>query len=383
MRLTASSLPRAAVCPGSVVLPQADVPTEHSEDGSDSHEILETAVARNRLEDLPDEIRALIPMGAIAAAEVAVAYDLATDKARVLGLGIRRAYSVGPTEIAGTIDLQIVVDGERATVVDYKRWEDVGAPDENEQTLFYGLVTARLFKLAEVRLVVAYVGKNDHGEVVLNRPLVTAVVDELDLAAFVQRLRWIALRVKEQTGRAVPDVRVSKQCKWCNAKADCPATTGLIKRVMHETQIQAPLTEETASQLWEWRIRARSFLANLERALYAFAKDRPFRLSNGNIVGEHPTVGNETLNGDIVHEVVAEKYGKEVADKAVIYTATKKRLEAALKEAGVPSPTKAKESLLVEIRRRGGAHTKRSRDVEEYKPTLRLVETTTTDREDG
>jgi putative intracellular protease/amidase len=290
MRLTASALPRAAVCHGSVVLPQADTLNEHSEAGSDSHAKAEQAVTQGRLEDLPEEVAALIPLGALVFAEVAVAYDLRTDRARVLGLGMRRAYEVGPTEIAGTIDLQISVDGARATVVDYKRWEDVGAPDENEQTMFYGLVTARLFELPEVTLAVAYVDQDEHGDLVLLRPLVTRVVDELDLDAFAQRLRWIAGRVSEQEGRPVPDVRESKHCKWCSAAAACPAKQSLVRRIFtgdERERLDAlmPLNEETAAIAWERVAQAQNMLARITRALYAFAAERPFKLENGNIVG--------------------------------------------------------------------------------------------------
>jgi hypothetical protein len=73
-----------------------------------------------------------------------------------------------------------------------------------------------------------------------------------------------------------------------------------------------------------------------------------------------------------VHEVVAEKYGRDVADRAVIYQATKRRLAAALREAKVPAHTRAQEEVLVEVRRRGGATRKRGKDVEEYTPKKQL-----------
>lgn len=378
MRLTASALPRAAVCAGSVVLPQADTITEHSAAGTDNHAILESAVKQGRLEDLPVEIQALIPVGALAAAEIAVAYDVATDRARVLGQGLQRAYETGPTEIAGTIDLQIVDDGRRAIVVDYKRWEDVGPPDENEQTLFYGLATARLLGITEVTLVIAYVEQNEAEEMALAKPLVIRTIDEIDLDAFVQRLRWIVARVTEQSTRRVPDVRESKHCKWCSAFASCPAKTALIRRVMSGAEadgleMMLPLDEETAAHAWVQVGQAKNLLSRVTRALYAFAKERPFKLPNGNIVGEHPTIGNETLDGDKVHEVVAEKHGKEVADKAVIYSATKKRLRDALRAAKVAGLGKAEEEVLIAVRQRGGADRKRSRDVEEYTPPKQIA----------
>lgn len=373
MRLTASSLPRAAVCPGSVAMPQSESPNEHSDDGAANHATLEAAVTQGRLEDLPDEVSALIPQGALVAAEVAVIYNFVTNKARCVGVGIGRAYEYdAATEIAGTIDLQIVVDGVRATVVDYKRWEDVGAPDENEQTMFYGLATARLFGLSEVTLVVAYVRQDEHGDIVLARPLVTRVADEIDLDAFVERLRWIAGRVREQMGRTRPDVRESKHCRWCNATADCPAKTALIRRLVSgsesdELEMLMPLNEETAAVAWERVGHAQNLLKRITRALYAFAKDRPFRLANGRMVGTYEKIGNESLDGDVVHAVVTEKHGRDVADKAVAYTATKKRLETALK-GSVPVLARAKEDVLAEVRRRGGAHRKREVDVGEYDP---------------
>lgn len=378
MRLTASSLPRAAVCPGSALLPQADTQNDHADAGTESHAALEAAATQGRLEDLPEEVRALIPVGAMVAAEVAVAYSMRTDTARILGLGINRAYEVTDDEIAGTIDLQIVVDGTRATVIDYKRHEDVGLPDANEQTLFYGLATARLYGLPEVTLVVAYVKQDDDGSVTLLRPLVSRVIDELDLDAFAARLRWIAERVREQAARPIPDVRESKHCRWCSAAAHCPAKSALIRRLVSgsesdELEMLMPLNEETAALAWERVGHAQNLLKRITRALYAFAKERPFKLANGHIVGPYEKVGNETLNGDVVHEVVAERHGKEVADKAVVYHATKARLESALKAAGVPTPTRAKEQILAEVRRRGGAKQKREPDVGEHEPTPKLT----------
>lgn len=378
MRLTASGLPRAAVCAGSVVLPHADTMNEHSEAGSGNHASLESAASQGRIDDLPAEVRALIPMGASVFAEVAVAYNLRTNSARILGLGIQRAYSVGDDEIAGTIDLQIVVDGHRATVADYKRHEDVGLPDENEQTLFYGLATARLYGLSEVRLVVAYVSEDDDGDIVLIRPLVTRVVDELDLDAFVERLRWIASRVAEQQGRPIPDVRESRHCRWCNAAANCPAKVALIRRLVNgaeadHLETMLPLNEETAAIAWTQVGYAHNLLKRVTRALYAFAKDRPFRLPNGNMVGEYEKKGHEVLSGDVVHEVLTEKHGREVADKAVTRAATKVRLKSALKGAGVPVLARAESDVLAEVRRRGGATQKRELDVGEYTPRKQLA----------
>jgi hypothetical protein len=378
MNLTASALPRAAVCPGSVVLPQADIPNEHSEAGAGNHDKLEHAVKAGRLEELPEEVRALIRPGALASAEVAVAYDLAADKARLLGLGIGRTYETTATELAGTIDLQIVEGGTRATVVDYKRWEDVGAPDENEQTMFYALATARLLSLSEVTLVVAYVTEDEHGDIVLIRPLVTRVVDELDLDAFAHRLRWIAGRVAEQAGRATPDVRESRHCRRCNAVNECPAKVALIRRVVsgaesNYLESMLPLNEETAAIAWVQVGHAKNLLGRVTRALYAFAKERPFKLPDGRIVGEYEKTSNESLVGDVVHAVVAEKHGRDVADKAVIYSATKVRLEAALREAGVPVLSKAKDEVLIEVRRRGGAKTERKTEIGEHPPKLKLL----------
>jgi hypothetical protein len=373
VNLTGSALPRAAVCPGSVVLPHADVQRDDSDAGLENHGLLEAVVNEGRLDDLPPEVRALILPGSLVSAEIAVAYNIRTDSARILGYGINREYNVTEDEIAGTIDLQVILDGDRAVVVDYKRWLDVGLPDQNEQTMFYGLATSRLFGIFNITLVVAYVKQDPDGKVVLSRPLVIRTVDELEIEAFVVRLRWIVAQVDLQRGKAIPDVRESKHCRWCSAAAHCPSKRELIRALVvgiesGEDGVIAPLNRETAALAWERVGYGRAMLDRIEEALTSFSKENPFTLSNGMVVGEHMAKGREMMDVDMLHAVVAELHGQEIADRVVKKAATKEWLGEVLRAAKVPRHTAAKETVLIELRKRGGTKRDPKIVVGEYRP---------------
>lgn len=362
--LTISGLPRAAECPGFAALPHANTTSDDAEAGVDNHAAAETAVRTGDLDKLPPELRELITPGAILRPEHAVAYNIETDTARALNVTERSYATASPPltddEVPGTLDLLIIALAMRVTVVDYKRYEDVGSPDENAQILGYALAAARLTGATEVTVVVAYIEANEFGVVRLMRPLVVRQVDAIDLDAFASKLRLIVAAVREQRSRKVPDVSESKQCRYCPALVHCPAKHRLLVRITSgqerdELEGMMPLTPATVAVAYERLKHAEHLLKRIRGAIFGFASEIDVPLGNGRVLGRRTKLGNTALDGDKVYEVVRELYGQEVADQAVTREATQSRLEVVLKAHNVKPLAPAMRELMTEVHKRGGS----------------------------
>lgn len=363
LRMTGSALPRAFACPGSLSLPMANTRSKDADDGTSRHAEQADAVIRGDLSGLPAELAALIPAGATVRAEVAVAYDVSTGTARELGVNLGRAYGqLGPFEIPTSIDLAATAPGF-LLVADHKGYEEVDPPDKNEQVLFEALCAHRLWGdgLDSMTACVSYLPTTN---------VVRAELDVFALDLFAARLRQLHLDVADQGRRRVPDVAENKHCKYCPAAAACPAKTALLRRLVDGTEADEllPMTEERAALAYERLGHAKRLLRRIEDAVFAYARDTPVKLRNGNILGPHRKLGNEQLDGDVVHRVLLERFGRELADAGVKREASKTQLERALKVGGVAAVATVKNEVLAEVRKRGGATRKETVDVCEYPP---------------
>jgi hypothetical protein len=356
--------------------------SDYADAGKVRHTTADCAIKEGRYELLPVEIRALLPKGSLAIAEVDVAYDWSADTARYLD-GARP----GPTEIGGRFDLLIVQDG-KVTVVDFKGFEEVDDPEGNEQLLGYAICAARIVGVTELKLVVAYLQADDDGRLTLIRPLVVRMIDELDLAAYAQKVRRVVAKVELARDQAIPDVRESKQCKYCDATAHCPAKRGLIQlmaagpdALAEALELKVPTTARQAGIAWERLVPVKNLLKRLETECKKFASHTPLPLSNGKELRKVLRRGHEKLDGDHARAVIAELHGDAIADAAVKHVTAKKWIEDALRQAaGVTNLTEAKESVFDEVRRRqGGAKYEDQREQFEEcpappAPELRVVQ---------
>lgn len=369
--ISASALPRILRCPGSEALPQARTVSEWADAGTDRHAEVEDGLLRGDLTVLPERVRRMmldhLPPSAALRPEVSVAYDVATGDARELD-SVGRAYgTLSAFEIPGCIDLLVTAPGF-VMVCDWKGYEEVEEPARNEQTTLYALAAARILRAHRVIVLI--------GHLPTDRCAV-AELDTIDLDSFAMRLREVHPRVAAQKSKRPIEVDVSEgtHCKYCPAAHICPAKVALIKRLVtggeaDELEMLIPLNEETAATAHERLAHAKNLLKRIERALYAFGKERPFRLGNGNVFGPYTKVGNEKLDGDRVWDVVKEMYGRDCADAAVGRVATKTKLGEALKHHGVSSVEKAKDVILAEVRKRGGSRRDEKPDVGEHEPEL-------------
>lgn len=364
--ISISTLERLEGCPGSAALPRANTTSQYAQMGVDGHAAIEEGVAAGSLASIPEAIAGYIDDGDVVAAEVSVAYDWRRDTARVLGVGKGRDYSdVRIGELPGTADL-VRIRGDWMLVADWKLFADVGAPDRNIQVLTYALALARVYKPTRITLAIAYLGTGRHRIV---------EIDTFELEAVAHRVRVIMSNLPAPG--AMPSVNEGPWCKHCPSAHSCPAKVALIRRLVSgqeadELELLLPLDEEAAAIAHERLGHAEQLLKRIKGAIYARAAESPIRLRNGRMLGMITTEGNERLDGNTVHSVIAEALGDECAERATKRTATKKDIEAAIKYAGRPLAATMR-TILDGVRARGGASRKVSTEIKEYDPAS-LVE---------
>lgn len=352
--ITASALPRVAACPGSAHLSKAHVSNENADEGHLRHEAVEDAVLAGDLEGLPPKVAALIEPGATVLPEVAIAYNWRTSTARMIGRGAARDYTPSADEIPGTIDLLIVNPGNRLVVVDYKGFEDVGAPDENAQVITYGLAATRIYGASEVLLVVAYIGQGvEHARVV------RAEAGPIELAGFAAKVR----RIMEA---AVPgaEVRESKACKYCPSKSVCPSKVGLLVQVAERGLAvigDVSLTPERAAAGVREIERIEQLVRDARKRLEVYVDEQgPIDLGSGRFYGRYRRPGNERLEGaagvTAIAEVVPEPVRAQFAAIAISYSTSKAAIERAAKDVSAKGKAaKLARAVVEKIRELGGA----------------------------
>ena len=359
-RPSASSVERVLACPGSAHLEQHDYRSVYAEAGDDRHGDAEAAAVLGAHEDLPWQVRKLLEPGDVMAAECAMAYDVSDDTSRALGHIAWRDYSgLRPFEIPMTIDL-IVYGENRVLVVDYKGFEGVTPAALNPQLATGALAVARASGRDEVTVAIVYLGASW-------KPADVATLCVFDLDVHAARLR-------EMMASTSRELVTGKHCKYCHAFISCPEQKRLAEEVGRgaiamRVESMIPFSDDDdAAEAYDLLQRIKTVQTRLSAALYARAAERPIPLRNGRMFGPHAKLGNEKLDGDVVYATVKELHGQAAADAAVVRSATKTRLEAALK--GKRGAAKA---VLDAVRAAGGATRSQGTAIEEYEPRPVLV----------
>jgi PD-(D/E)XK nuclease superfamily protein len=377
-RPTFSSLERSLRCPGWLALPHVNTTSPYAERGTAIHEYLEAiqggADPAAALEAVPEEWRSIcaaididrLPKGL--AAEVAFAYDVESGKARELGRSLGRNYTgLGPTEIAGTLDV-VGVSEDAVYVLDWKTgWTDVPLPASNFQLRVGGLAAARAYRKG---LAVLELGRiKENGAVWKPEP---AELDDFDLDAFAAEVRPVLARVRAAQEQAFerggdPDVTVGPWCKHCPAWQACPAQATLIARVASGADFDAfeamkPMTKQTAGLAWAKAKEIDRLNERLKAACHAALDELgELELPSGMLLRTVLAEGNEQLDGRVVYQVLREMHGQELAEAAIEIDASKASITRALKAAAATgaiaprSQAKVERVILQTIRDRGGA----------------------------
>jgi hypothetical protein len=369
MKWSASSVPRLLQCATSALLPHHDFSTQYAEAGREHHADVEAAIDVGDEDAIPPEILSLLRPGDETFTELAFAYDLETDTARDLGRISRDEYPQ-TGELCGKTDLVIRGNG-RVVVVDHKGIEKVDDADRNTQVATYALMVARAWGFDEVDVVIRY-------RATWRRPSY-ATLNALDLAAHGDRLRQLRddiARAREQPQLFLND---GPHCKYCPAfLGGCPRVEALQRRVangelVRQAEAMIPFNDDDeAAFALDLLERIKTMKQRLEAALHARAAERPIPRGDGTVWGPRPKRGNRMLDGDAAYALLAERYGAEVAERAVTREATQKGIEAALKAAGVRGATARKDELVKALEDAGKVTRKTKTEYETYDPALAL-----------
>jgi len=373
--LSASGVPRALKCVSSLVLKRHHYESEYAAAGNEYHEGLEAAIDVGDESAIPDEILALVREGDEMITEKAFAYDVATDTARVLKVKSKRAYEdLKPFEIPGSPDLIIRGNG-RVIVVDHKSFEEVDSADRNAQAATYALMVARAWGYDEVEVAIVY-------KATFRRPS-HAALGPLDLAAHADRLRQLQLDAAQARVNPLAWLKSGDHCKYCESWLSCPKWDSLREQV---SSGELALTAEAAIPFANDDDAARGhdllgqlqmMTTRLRAALYARAKERPVPLPDGMVLAEVAVQGKRQIDADKAYALVREKYGQAVADKAVQRKVAQKWIETALKDAGIPSPAKAKDAIVKQLEQSGAVERRDSTRIEVV-PAARLLKESAT-----
>lgn len=359
IRPSASSVERLLACPGSAHLPQHDYSNQWADQGDDRHEDAEIAALLGGVEDLPWQVRKLIEPGDVLATECAMAYDCSDDTARALGHISWRDYrDLRPFEIPMTIDL-IIYGERRIVVVDYKGYKTVTTAVENKQLATGALAVARASGRDEITVAIVYLGASW-------RPADVAVLSVFDLDTHSAVLRGMMTSSDRS-------LHTGPWCEYCHAFTSCPEQKQLALQagggeIAVRVESMIPFSDDgDAAEAYDLYQRIRIVATRLRSALYARAAERPIPLGGGRFFGRVDKQGNEKLDGDVVWHAVRTLY-PGVENQAVIRTATKTRLEEALK-----GRRGAMRKVLELVRECGGATRNPGTAIEEYEAGPRLV----------
>jgi hypothetical protein len=151
--------------------------------------------------------------------EIAMAYDVATARARIIGVGIGREYGpISNTEIAMTADLATEDGGAEIRDIKTGRRENVDPAESNAQMLTLALAWRSITNADAVRIGLDFV--SSFGVSPDERTL-----DAFDLDVWGEDLRELVEKIemsKPQPGN---------HCKYCPAAGACPAARGAIEQV--------------------------------------------------------------------------------------------------------------------------------------------------------
>lgn len=342
---SASKLQLALTCPASQVMPVVDSEWATGEAGREKHAALawrllgpeaapltysdETAAW---LDAIDDEDLAELRWPDVVS-ELALAYDVATGRGRVLGRNLGRLYpETTPTEFFGAFDY-VRLDAGVVTVVDLKTgMAEVPHPSRNAQLRFGALAAARFHGVDSARVGILHAPEG-------REPWWSwATFDAFELELIATEMKGLADRIgcarnDYQRGKT-PRLRVGEHCGHCPARFGCPARVAMAQRLAGEPEkvvldLKALLTPETAAlTLARWQAATKA-LQEVGNALYAYASENPIPLGDGRVWGPNVST-REVIDAEKAWPVLVEKYGPEVARKAMALDTSKAGVDRAM-----------------------------------------------------
>jgi len=291
-------------------------------------------------------------------AELAVAWNFETGKARELHRGGDRDYSMlTETEVCGTADAAALVGDDAIFCGDYKsQWAFLAPVAELGQMQFLGMAIARTFR-------------SDRSLIEIIRPRKdapawrdVAELDAFDLSAIAEEMRSLALQVVaarlayERDGE-LPELHPGEQCARCECTADCPAIGGALAQLVDD---RAPdpverfkgLLPTKALAAMKWLEAAETRLGELKQALRDYATNNPIDMGDGRVYGLQRR-NQTTITGKVVWHVLAEMFDAETAWKIAEVKIVQDKLKDVLRPIAEASGRKLAH-LEREVRERSG-----------------------------
>ncbi len=370
---SASKLQLAATCPASAVLPRVREETDAATAGTWKHAFVQAvaggADVEAALAQVPEEWRAacqavdvdaVAPCLASLSAEVALAYDVVSGRARLLSQDLERRYGdVARTEVPMSVDYAAVVDGV-AVALDLKTGKArVPGPARNWQLRANALALARLHGVdrAVVGLALALEDEKPRWQ--------SDELDAFELEVVAEQLRALHRKVSwaaERIDSGAPEWRhltVGGHCGRCPARFGCPAQVALVRRLATEPakwadETRELLTPETAADAWH-RIKAvRRLLDGMEAAIFLMAAHQPVALGGG-VELRQVTTEREEIDGARAEAIIREEFGAH-ARVALELATSKAGIARAVRAAGTKrGELGAREKAVLQRLRAAGA----------------------------
>jgi CRISPR/Cas system-associated exonuclease Cas4 (RecB family) len=287
-------------------------------------------------------------------AEVAYAYDVPRDSARLIGENVGRGYEVSTVEIPGTIDA-LVFDDEHAHVIDWKTTSGFGPgpadAEDNWQLRLYALMVARAHRLDSVtihvvRITTSGVTSTSH------------TLDSLELDAVADEVHRLVKSVPGATPQQ------GSHCHRCRAVAICPTTNDATTAIAPPAPIKLEINDDNAGALLMKLRQVQAACEQLEGALKLYAANKNeegIRLPSGKR-WVRTSVDRESinLNGDAnaMGIAIISMAGAEKALEPKI-SVSKAGIERELKAAGLKGKELREkvEGLMSELRAAGATRT--------------------------
>lgn len=244
-KFSASASARWLACPGSMVLSK-DLPntsSPYAREGTAAHELAATVLTKGTMPS--DHIGDVIVVEGeqfIVDEEMAQHVGRYVDLVRSIDGSLfvevkvhyHSALVVEPDQAFGTADA-IIVGGDTLTVCDMKfgRGDPVQAEDNSQMMLYaigaLGALEGLCDDITKVRMIIAQPRLNAYPE---------HTVTLAELRAFASRAADAVMRIDDAHEAFDPKVHLvvgEKQCRWCLAKATCPA---LVQTVIEEFDVE-------------------------------------------------------------------------------------------------------------------------------------------------
>jgi len=311
--LSPSNAERWWNCPGSVAACKGikQTESEYAKEGTCAHEVLERCLKKPDLTPYDmigleiEEVEVTEEM----AEAVAFAIDFIKGELQKGGdLLVEQKITVVPNLIFGTLDVAIIKPFDRATIIDFKYGKGVLVrSDDNYQLLTYLVGVAAKYEFDKAELIIIQPRVNTEDKV--SR---WDVPDGYLETYSSEMLRHIEL-TKEKQAMLLP----GEWCKFCRAKATCPALRGDLGKAMTPVtnrELVFPdvkaLSIDTVVKILDYRERIEDWLDAV--SVHAFGI-----LESGNVVPGYE-LGKKRANRRWKSEEEVLKRFAELGDKLFV-----------------------------------------------------------------